>query len=415
MRNVALALLGLLAVVLLSMGGILLYERAYVSSTSSGEMPLLQPNHELVTVNTTRIGSDDPIEMAVSVAQIVYPATESENIPGAVILVNRSNLAEVMVAASRVQHFPVNAPLLYVDEDSLPELTRSELLRLGPEGVPADDNVQVYLVGTIGDGVRQEVEELGFHTRVLWAENPVDLAIVADDWTSTQHADHENHVIIANLDNLEAAIPGAFWNAHEGDGLAFVTNEGVPEATRELLLRRAHGPWIYVFGDESVVSAETVRALAQVGHVTRVTGSTPTEISASFASFHDEGENWGAWLWQDSRSFGWGIDDPGHNAIVVRLDGPGGWQNAIVATTLSHMGKHAPVLIFEGEGVPEPVTSYLEDTKPYPTAAQQQLLNHAWIIGGEGTIDWETQVEIDGLLEAYPLQETGGATAGGGQ
>lgn len=172
--------------------------------------------------------SDDPVETAVAVAQIVYPATEEENTPGAVILVNRNNLAEVLVATSHMQQFPVNAPILYVDETSIPEMTRNELLRLKPEGVPADGNVQVYLVGTISEPVRQEVETLGYSTHVLTAPSPPELAEIVDDWTSTQHGDHRNEVAIINLDQMEPGIPSAFWNAHRGDRLAFVTNDDIP-------------------------------------------------------------------------------------------------------------------------------------------------------------------------------------------
>lgn len=415
MRNVLLALLGIAIGVVLVMAGLVLYERVYIPSEKPGEMPFLEVDQNLVTVNTTRVGSDDPIETAVAVSNIIYPATESENTPGAVILVNRNNLAEALVAASRIQHFPVNAPLLYVNEDSIPELTRKEMLRLAPEGVPVDGNVQVYVVGTIGDVVVQQVEEMGYKTRVMRADNPIELAVVADNWTSTQHGDHRNDVAIVNLDRLEEGVPSAFWNAHMGDGLAFVTDEGVPEATKEMLRNRLHGPWLYLFGDESVISADTARQLAQFGHVTRIKAPDPAGTSAFFAAFHDEGANWGAWFWEDARSFGWGISEAGHNAIFVRLDGPAGWQNAMPATTLSHMGKHAPVLILQGDTVPDPVARYLEITRPYETAPQQQLLNHGWIIGGENTISWQTQTQLDLMLEAYPMGQASAGTVGGGE
>lgn len=409
MRSFGLTLLGVLAATLLFGVGIIQYEKTLEPAEEPGPLPELAANMEQITVNTARIGSDDPVETAVAVAQIIYPVTEEENSPGGVILVNRNNLAEVMVAASRAQHFPVNAPLLYVDENSIPSLTRSELLRLKPEGVPMDGNVQVYLIGTIGDAVREEVESLGFKVRVLTAPDPVALAVVADDWTSTQHGDHANPVVIANLDNLEPAVPSAFWNAHMGDGLAFVTDDGVPQATIDLLERRAQGPWIYIFGDENVVSEATARELAQYGHVTRVPGSDAASVSAHFAAFKDEGKDWGLWFWQGARSFGWGIGEAGHNAIFVRLDGPAGWQNALPATTLSHMGKHAPVLILDGDSVPEAVRTYLTITRPYRTAPQQQLLNHGWIIGGEGTISPATQAELDALLDpASPAQSAEG-------
>lgn len=402
MAKLWLTLAALVVIVFTLVAAIVWYEeQVLIVSEKPGEMPFLESNQTHITVNTTRVGSDDPVETAVAVAQIQYPVTEEENSPGAVVLINRNYLAEAIAAASRVQHFPVNAPLLYVDEDSIPELTRKELLRLKPEGVPADSNVQVYLVGTIGEAVEEEVERMGYRTRVLTAPDPASLAEVLDNWTSTQHGDHQNEVVIANLDNLEPAIPSAFWNAHMGDGLAFVTNEGIPEPTRRILERRANGPWIYVFGDETVISTDIARALTQYGQVTRMPRPDAIGASVYFAGFKDQGEDWGAWFWQHARSFGWGIAEAGHNAIFVNLDGPEGWQNALVASTMSHMGKHAPVLVVERDNVPDAVRSYLQILKPYPTAPQEQLLNHGWIIGGEETISWETQAELDILLDAY--------------
>lgn len=406
MRNLILTLAGLLvAVLFFTITLVRWIPQAYMPQGESGEMPFLASNHELVTVNTARIGSDDPVETAVAVAQIIYPATETENTPGAVILVNRNNLAEVLVATSRVQHFPVNAPILYVDENSLPEMTRNELLRLKPEGVPADGNVQVYLVGTIGDEVRRQVEALDFSTRLLTAPSAPELAEIVDDWTSTQHGDHRNEVAIVNLDNMEPGIPSAFWNAHRGDGLAFVTNDGIPEASRRMLQRRFNGPWLYLFGDETVIPDAIARELAQYGQVTRMKAPDLPGTSAYFAGFHDTGADWGAWFWMAHRTFGWGISEAGHNAIFVNAGGPGGWQNVLPATTLSHMGKHAPVLAVNQDSVPESVADYLAILKPYPTAPQQQLLNHGWIIGGEETISWQTQTELDVMLDAYLARE----------
>ncbi len=143
--------------------------KAYLANEKPGDLPRLAPDRELLTVNTTRVGSDDPFETAVAVSNIIYPATEEENTPGAVILVNIDNLPELLVAANRVQHFPVNAPLLYVEQERLPEITRNELLRLNPEGVPADGNVQVYAVGTVGDSVVREVEEAGVQGPQLYS------------------------------------------------------------------------------------------------------------------------------------------------------------------------------------------------------------------------------------------------------
>lgn len=295
MRNLLLTLGGLLVTTLVVLFGVIQgVESAAMPDQQPGELPFLAADQELVTVNTVRIGSDDPVATAVAVAQIIYPATEKENTPGAVILVNRNELAEVMVAASRVQHFPVNAPILYVDQTSIPDATWNELLRLAPEGAFADFNVQVYLVGTIGAAVRETVRSAGFRTRLLTAPDPITLAEVVDNWTSTQHGDHRNEVAVVNLDHIEPGIPSAFWNAHRGDGLVYVTNEGIPAATRRILSRRANGPWLYLFGDASVISAEVARELGQYGQVTRMKAPDLPGASAFFAGFHDEGRDWRA-------------------------------------------------------------------------------------------------------------------------
>lgn len=402
MRNTWITL-GVIALGILLYGwqGPKLVENAYIPDEKPQELPFLAANMDDVTVNTARIGSDDPVETAVAVANIIYPATEPENTPGAVILIGMDSLAEAMVATSRIQHFPVNAPILYVTPDGIPDPTRNELLRLKPEGVPADRNVQVYLVGETAAGANDEVEAMGYKTRTFTAGDPAELALVVDNWTSTQHGDHRNEVVIANLDNLPPAIPSAFWNAHRGDGLAFVTDEGIPEATKEMFRLRANGPWLYVFGDESVVPERVVRELAQYGHVTRMPEPDVAGTSAFFAGFHDEGKDWGAWFWEKPRGMGWGIAEAGHNGIFANIDGPGGWANVLPATTLSHMGKHAPVLFVNADGVPERVASYLRILKPYPTAPRQQLTNHGWIIGGEETISWHTQTVLDQMLDPY--------------
>lgn len=311
----------------------------------------------------------------------------------------RDRLPEALLAVSRATHFPINAPLLYVDADGLPSLTRDELLRWEPEGVAMDGNTQVYLVGDIGAAVREEIEALGYQVRALTAADPIALSEVLDTWTSTLHGDHENVVAVANLDRLEPAIPSAFWNAHAGDGLVFVTDAGNPETTRRILERRAHGPWLYLFGDETVISNETARELAQYGTVTRIPKADPSAASAFFADFGDSGEDWGFWVDKSVRDFGWDNGDAGRNAIFVNLNGPGGWANALNATTLSHMGKHGPALVVDQNDLPTEIERYLRDIQPYPTAPQEQLLNHGWIIGGEETISWENQARIDLLLE----------------
>jgi len=59
------------------------------------------------------------------------------------LAVSADRQADAMLAASRITHFPVNSPTLYVDADRLPPETLAEMKRLGNDGNTCDSNVQV--------------------------------------------------------------------------------------------------------------------------------------------------------------------------------------------------------------------------------------------------------------------------------
>jgi hypothetical protein len=111
------------------------------------------------TPNTIRLAGPNPYAAATAVTQTTYGATHHEDRPHAVTLVRADRQADAMLAASRITHFPVNSPTLYVDADRLPPETLDEMKRLGPDGNTYDYNVQVYLVGPISESVEHEVKD----------------------------------------------------------------------------------------------------------------------------------------------------------------------------------------------------------------------------------------------------------------
>src|SRR5690606_5897183 len=70
-----------------------------------------------LTPNTTRLWGPTAYATATAITQATYPATHHEDRPHAVILVRADREADAMLAAARVTHHPVNAPVLYVDAD----------------------------------------------------------------------------------------------------------------------------------------------------------------------------------------------------------------------------------------------------------------------------------------------------------
>lgn len=186
----------------------------------------------LTTPNTTRVSAQedqDPFASAVAISQLIYPAHREQTKPGAVVLLNADDKATA-IAATHILHFPMNAPILYVERDGLPDATREELRRLDPDGVLMDGNTQVYLVGDIGDAVADDVEDMGLETRRIRGEDPTDPAqnaLALDEWASALETDRPDMIVVTNINQPEFGMPGASWNAHAGDSFLFVTDEGI--------------------------------------------------------------------------------------------------------------------------------------------------------------------------------------------
>ena len=351
-----------------------------------------------VTPNTTRLYGPNVYGAATAITQATYGATHHEDRPHAITLVRADRQADAMLAASRITHFPVNSPVLYVDADRLPPETLAEMKRLGPDGNTYDFGVQVYLVGPISERVEQEVQDkLDYKTRAFRIDDPYLLSEELDNWAADVHTDHPDEVVIVQENQLATGLPAVAWNAHMGHGLFFVHGDVVPDPTKRALARRFRGEaFIYLFGDSSIISERVARELAAYGHVQRVPGSDAFDLSVKFAGFRDAGLNQGYWINWWSRDFGWGIAEAGHNFTFVNPDDR---QQAVTGSLLSHMGKHGPMILIRPNGPDENVTRYLQLVQPEESAPNDQLNNHGWILGGTDKISWETQADLDILLE----------------
>lgn len=362
-------------------------------------MPLPDGRINYTTPNTMRLSGPNMYAAATAITQATYGATHHEDRPHAITLVRADREADAILAASRITHFPVNSPVLYVDADRLPPETFAEMKRLGPDGNTYDFGVQTYLVGPISERVEQEVQDkLGYKTRAFRIDDPYLLSEELDTWAAAVHTDHPDEVIIIQHNHLATGLPAAAWNAHMGHGLFFVHGAVVPDATKRALSRRFRDEaFIYLFGDSSIIPDSVQRELAAYGHVQRLPGRDAFEISVNFAGFRDAGMNQGYWIDWFSRDFGWGIAEAGHNYIFAN---PEDWQQAITGSLLSHMGKHGPMILVRADGPDEKTARYLEMVKPSQGAASDQLNNHGWILGGTDRVSWSAQADIDLLMEA---------------
>lgn len=353
------------------------------------------------TTMTTRLAGANQYETAAALSQSVYTAINEPTRPGAVILVNDTALGAALPSPV-VLHHPIDGAILLTEQNSLPEPTRQEIERLHPEGIQLDRNVQVYLVGGeryISESVRTEVESMGMTVRRIGGDTPEAVAASVDQYVSAMHGNHEDEVLVADLDHLPNAIAAQSWNAHMGDGFLYVDGERIPEETRRQLDARYGGAYMYLLGDETLIPESTARELAQYGHVQRIpNASDPYSLSTGFAGYKDQGRDSGWWVGEWPRDMGWGIAESGHNFIFAN---PDNWQTALPSVVESHRGKHGPMLFVEQDTVPDPVENYLSDLlQPHGTAPYDRKYNHGWIIGGPDQVSPEVQARIHELLEA---------------
>lgn len=348
----------------------------------------------IASKNTTRINTDDPIQAAVLISQTLWMATSEDNRPGSVILTSLDNWQNAVLSADLIHH-PSNGPILFVNQDGIPEVTANEMKRLKPIGVESNRGVQAILVGDLDDKVAKQVNELGFKTDLVTADNPAALGKAIDAYYAKIAGETPASVIIGSMDRQEYTMPAINWIAHMPEPLLYVKKDEVPLETKEALQLREGKANIYILGPESVISSQVENELKQFGATQRISGEDPYTNAVAFAKYKDP-----------KSGFGWGITTPGHNFSFVNSDSP---NLAIAAAPFSHLGKHAPLLWTNKNSMPESVMSYVMSVQPkFEKSPTEGPYNHAWLTGTVSTISEAAQGEIDSMLEIVAKTSGGG-------
>jgi hypothetical protein len=367
----------------------------------------------LSTRNTTRLGGTDVAADAAAVARAVYPGLTPQTRPATVVLADESQW-EAALAASSLASAPTNAPLLYSQGGTLPDVSASTLSAMAPTGLAALGGAQVIRIGSAP-------APAGLVPRSVAAGEPADTAVAIERvLESASGGSRPRQVIVVPVGAPRAMqMPAAGLAAESGAPILFATATSVPHATVDLLRRLAH-PGIYVI-DSGELSARTLRELANFGAVTKIepTPATPTAgtppAAPGAATANAAAANAIAVARFTDGTFGWGVKEPGHGLVFANSGRP---LDAPAAALLSATGDYGPLLLLErATEIPPELAAYLSDIQPAYTSAPQfqpvrGVYNHGWLMGDEGAISATTQAEIDSLLEISPRsQSTGEASA----
>jgi putative cell wall-binding protein len=243
------------------------------------------------------------------------------------------------------------------------------------------------------DASREQAESDGFDTLELEGDSGAEIAAEIEQ-LRTRLAGPPEHIVITTSDDPAIAMPAASWAARSGDPVLYVSADGVPAETREVLERHDDVP-IYVLGDQDAIPSEVVRELGQIGaSVNRVGASDPVSNAIEFARY-------------TSGSFGWNINDPGHGLVIAHSSRP---LDAAAAAPLSASGTWGPLLVLsDAASLPDSLRGYLLDLKPgYETDPTRAVYNHVWVIGDPEAVSVEVQAQIDELAEVAPVRSGAG-------
>jgi hypothetical protein len=310
-----------------------------------------------------------------------------------VVVVDRRDWSGAL-AASALASAPLNAPILFAEGNSLPQVSREALEAMHPKGATALGGVQVIRVGT------EASLPAAYTARTLPPSDPAGTPAEVEQLLSAASGASSREVIVVGTEGPRAMqMPAAGLAAESGAPLLPVSGAALDGAS-EALLRRLHHPAIYVINGAHV-SRGVLGALARLGRVTTIPESeggeaaSPVTSSIAAARFTDG-------------TFGWGVKDPGHGLVFARSARP---LDAPAAAILSATGDYGPMLLLESpDTIPPQLAAYLGDIQPaYGTTPEFRpvhgVYNHGWLIGDESALSLTTQAELDSLLEIKPTKQ----------
>jgi hypothetical protein len=389
--------------------------------------PTLSPT--ITTKTTTRIYGADPFQEAVSVTQHIWTSALPENVPAnaadnadrtrAVTLVTPDDPLTDITATPLI-HFPDAAPILYVTNKGIPDITLNELKRLGPVGIDRFNHVDAFLVGAAANpGVEGQLTAIGMKYYAVTAGDIPQLADTVDKlYGSISNPDFGvatmpgmEDVVIGSMDgkDWQYVLPATHWVAHMPTGLFWVHRNSIPSSTIDALKRRAGKARIYLFGGPDQISANVASQLYQYGEVIRVSNDDPVAFNAPPPDSPEATAIAFAKMWDPAGMFGWKITGPGHGFTLVNLND---WQGAIASAPLSHLGFHAPLLLTsDAASLPSDLDSYFTMVSPsFLTTPADGPYNMTYVLGSWNQVSWHEQVGVDTLSEMHNRRVVGSDT-----
>jgi hypothetical protein len=236
------------------------------------------------------------------------------------------------------------------------------------------------MVGSLSSSLIKEVKGLGFSVLSIARETPDATAVAIWDVIGLKQ-----DIMLVSMENFEEALPVAGWAAHMGDPILLTFRKVLPPATAMAIRQRQ--PNVYIIGSEQSISKEVEQAIRGLtaGYVHRIAGIDPVVTAVNFTKYKSP-----------VGMFGWDVNDKnGWAFTLIRNDW---WTAAVNGAPLSHMGKHAPILLVNPRFVPPETERFIQSVNPAHREPKPPYM-HGFIVGDFNDLSCGVQWHLDDLLE----------------
>jgi hypothetical protein len=380
---------------------------------------------------TTRLYGEDPFQVAVAVTQHIYPGWRDPNAPGetdqvadrpwGITLITPDDPL-VGISAVPLVHFPNDAPILFVTEDGIPQITYDEIVRLQDTGIVRLNNTDIIAVGAAANQnvldrlatidlagnppkvatiTGTDVFDLANKIDIYYGavQNP-DTGVPQMGGSASEGGNGVMDVFICSADGdaWQYCLPATHFSSHMPVAIQWVTGNTIPDATKAALERRMGRGFLYVMGGPDVISAELVKELNTYGATMRVTNDDPVAFNTPPENSPVRTAIAFAKMWDPMGMVGWDITGPGHGFTLINLND---WQSAVGSSILSHLGFHAPLLINDSATeLNADVQTYLTSVAPtFKTTPANGPYNMTYVMGDYDTLAWPVQGMVDYVSE----------------
>ncbi|MGO5065302.1 DUF4396 domain-containing protein [Clostridium sporogenes] len=343
----------------------------------------------LNTSNTIRVPGNSSKEVGIKVAEILFPALNTESRPNGLIIYKGDNWKDVLALMPLVKKY--NSPIIPFNENEEDSLL-TYINKLKPKGISSLNNAKVLICGNNINTLKDNLEKRNI--KVFNINYKDTNSVLQEVYKNVFLNSNKSYGFIVSDEDPLMTIPVATWMVQNGGVPLYLNSEKkLYTASKNILPNISK---IYVIGKKNNANNEFIESLKVP--VERIYGYNAENCAINFAKFYDREEGFG---WHSNRS----RNDNNHNFILCSKEEP---LMALVGSQLALKGKMGPILWTDKNYLSSLTENYLWRMKPnYWMTPTEGPYNNLWIMGNENILPFSIQSRADYISEIQDYKTMG--------